>query len=393
MAHRADQVWRLPNEVTGKDTRLPGDPGASALPTSSRPRFATTQAPAAGPVPESESLPLSALAKTRLRRMVSKTPEVMVKVTGRSRGMAGHLQVQLDYITRDGRLVAETQDGQLVVDRDHLRVLHDEWLLANAAGARGMNPLGAAQSVTVILSMPPGTPADLLEAAARAWTHDTFEGTHDWLMARHDDTDHPHVHVVVRAVGRDGRRLAPGPDELQQWREGFARELRHRGVEAEATPRQARGAVRKAASLPLHKAGQRGLKTHRQEVDAQAASREALSPQALTPSPWSRELQNRQASIRQAYLAHADTLLNGDTADRDLAHDIRRFVADMPVTLTRQQAMTVELRNVLERQDRPEVPPTVPPLAPDPCEAPHPNLLQRLDDFSLSTPTPERSRR
>jgi type IV secretion system T-DNA border endonuclease VirD2 len=65
----------------------------------------------------------------------------MVRVTGRSRGMAGHLQVPLDDITRSERLAAEPQDDQRVDDRNRLRVLHDEWLLANAAKARGRSPL------------------------------------------------------------------------------------------------------------------------------------------------------------------------------------------------------------------------------------------------------------
>ena len=41
-------------------------------------------------------------------------------------------------------------------------------------------------------------------------------------MVRHDDQEHPHVHVTVRAVGRDGRRLARGKEQLQVWREDFA---------------------------------------------------------------------------------------------------------------------------------------------------------------------------
>lgn len=65
----------------------------------------------------------------------------MVRVTGRSRGMAGHLQVPLDDITRSERPAAEPQDDQRVDDRNRLRVLHDEWLLANAAKARGRSPL------------------------------------------------------------------------------------------------------------------------------------------------------------------------------------------------------------------------------------------------------------
>ncbi|WP_455181383.1 relaxase/mobilization nuclease domain-containing protein [Azospirillum melinis] len=93
-------------------------------------------------------------------------------------------------------------------------------------------------------------PTDRVETAAWRWAHDTFAGTHDWVMVRHDDTGHPHVHIAVRAVGADGRRLAPGPADLQHWRERFALELRRLGVVAEATPRAARSRLRNTAPQP-----------------------------------------------------------------------------------------------------------------------------------------------
>lgn len=160
----------------------------------------------------------------------------MVKVTGRVRGGPGQLKAHLDYITRNSRLQGETQDGERVIDRASLRALHDDWLLANTAEQRGRPSPNATQSVSLILSMPPSTPPDRVEAAARTWARDTLGGKYDYLMARHDDTAHPHVHITVRAVGYDGKRLAPGPDDLQTWRERFAREMRRLGVEAEASP-------------------------------------------------------------------------------------------------------------------------------------------------------------
>lgn len=322
MADREDDVWRLPSSVTGKDTRLGGG---------------------------GKSRSLTASAKARLQRIVSKAPEAMVKVTGRSRGGAGHLKAHLDYITRNGRLQAETQDGERITDRAALRALHDDWLLANAAEARGKSGPAAAQSVAVILSMPPGTPPDRVEAAARTWARDTFGGKHDYLMARHDDTKHPHVHVTVRAVGADGKRLAPGPADLQQWRERFARELRRQGVEAEATPRQARGVVRKAARTAVDRTEARGHVPRVRAAERREAERDAKAPTPPQPRDWSRDIQARQDSIKRAYLGHAAELAQGDASDRRLAGDIKRFVADMPVPLTRRQALAVELRQVLEQ--------------------------------------------
>lgn len=313
--------WRLPGAVKGQDIKLGGKACGA----------------------------LSAPAKVRLRRIVSKAPEVMVKITGRTRSHAGHLKRHLDYITRNGRITAETQDGQRITDRTKLRAVHDDWLLANAAQSRGRGGANAAQSVSIILSMQPGTPPDKVEAAARTWARETFGGKYDWIMARHDDTGHPHVHVAVRAVGRDGLRLVPGPDDLQHWRERFARELRRLGVEAEATPRQARGHVPKAERLPVKKIKQRGLEPRVQNAQRQSSQREAHAPKPPQPRDWSRDIQARQEAIRRAYLTHADALGRGDGADRQLAHDIRRFVADMPVPLTRRQALATELRHVLEQ--------------------------------------------
>lgn len=322
MADREDDVWRLPSSVKGKDTRLGGG---------------------------GKSRSLTPTAKARLQRIVSKAPEAMVKVTGRSRGGAGHLKAHLDYITRNGRLQAETQDGERITDRAALRALHDDWLLANAAEARGKAGPNGAQSVAVILSMPPGTPPDRVEAAARTWARDTFGGKHDYLMARHDDTKHPHVHVTVRAVGADGKRLAPGPADLQQWRERFARELRRLGVEAEATPRQARGVVRKAARTAVNRTEARGGVPRVRAAERREAERDAKAPTPPQPRDWSRDIQARQDSIKRAYLGHADELSKGDASDRRLANDIKRFVAEMPVPLTRRQALTVELRQVLDQ--------------------------------------------
>src|SRR5689334_17164032 len=161
MADREDEVWRLPSRVRGEDARL--------LPSGST---------------------LTKAVKERLARIVRRTPEVMVKITGRSRGLAG-LKSHLDYITRNGRLEGETNSGLPVHDRADLRRLHDDWLLANAVMSRSGNNPNAAQSVGIILSMPKGTPKDRVHDAARTWAAETFSDRYDWLLVRHEDRDHP----------------------------------------------------------------------------------------------------------------------------------------------------------------------------------------------------------
>jgi hypothetical protein len=56
-------------------------------------------------------------------------------------------------------------------------------------------------------------------------------------MTLHTDEPHPHVHVVLKAVSEQGRRLNIKKATLQEWRAKFAAHLREQGVAANATPR------------------------------------------------------------------------------------------------------------------------------------------------------------
>lgn len=335
MPRHEEDVWRVANIGKGQDTRLGKGSGATRSPS------------------------LSFGARARLERIVGRAPEVMVKITGRSRGTI-HLKQHLDYITRNGRLVAETQDGAKVETRAELRTLHDDWLAANGLTEIGKPNASAAQSVGIILSMPAGTPPDRVHEAARTWARETLPNN-DWLLVRHEDKDHPHVHVTVRAVGYDGRRLVTGPADLQRWREAFARELRRHGVDAEATPRQARGIVRRNDGPALHRIAARGAEANVVKRRITEAVREIRPEKDRKDATWERAVQHRQQGIRDAYLSHAATLAEGNKEDQRLARDVRAFVAGMPVSLNRRQVMTTTLRAIREQQsERAKIAPSNP---------------------------------
>ena len=65
-------------------------------------------------------------ARAKLARMVRRAPEVMVKITGRTRD-GGHLQRHLDYITRNGKLVLEGAEGERLLGRSEVRALAEDW--------------------------------------------------------------------------------------------------------------------------------------------------------------------------------------------------------------------------------------------------------------------------
>lgn len=183
----------------------------------------------------------------RIGRLARRRPEVMVKVTGSARGLRS-LREHLAYITRNGKLIGEREDGTLIEGVANMRSLAEEWWDKGGVD----RPARARDTINLILSMPAGTDPDAVAEAARAFAQKTFGGHYDYLLAHHNyesdpkRPENPHAHLTLKTQGREGQRLDPRKADLQAWREAFADELRQRGVMAEATPRRVRGVVRKA---------------------------------------------------------------------------------------------------------------------------------------------------
>ncbi|MGH6710493.1 MAG: relaxase/mobilization nuclease domain-containing protein [Bradyrhizobium sp.] len=264
----------------------------------------------------------------------------MVKITGRTKGVA-HLKSHLAYITRNGELEAETEQGAAMTGRSGLKDLQQRW--EDDADLDDKRRRDGSLSINIILSMPAGTNAVAVKDAARAFAIETFGHNHDYVFVQHLDDKHPHVHLTVRSLGHDGRRLNPRKADLQAWRERFAGELRLRGIAAEATPRRTRGRIRKAdrgAALALRK---RKITPEVDRLAREDVLREVRSGKTAE-RPWEDRIRSRQDAIRQQYLDYAAELLGTGTArDRALALQIRQFVEDMPAIETRRHVLKKEL--------------------------------------------------
>jgi hypothetical protein len=158
--------------------------------------------------------------RARLARLVARSPEVMVKVTGRTKD-PGHLLAHLTYITRNGELAAEDRDGAALRGPRDVRELAEDWsALALADRRRRAN---TPFSVSIILSMPAGTDAAVVRDAARGFAQAAFADRFDYVFALHTDTPRPHVHLSVCARGDTGERLNPRKADLEAWRRGRGR--------------------------------------------------------------------------------------------------------------------------------------------------------------------------
>tara|TARA_R110000787_G_scaffold8398_9_gene28039 strand:+ start:2218 stop:3222 length:1005 start_codon:yes stop_codon:yes gene_type:complete len=290
-------------------------------------------------------------ARAKLERMVRRTPEVMVKITGRTRD-GGHLQRHLDYITRNGKLVLEGPDGERLVGRPEVRALAEDW---RAELAVVTSRRDAPVSFSIILSMPAGVDPGRVHDAARAFAATLFGDRHPYVFALHTDDRHPHVHLTVRALGRDGERLNPRKADLQLWRETFAAALRDRGVEAEATPRRVRGVVRKAERTPVRKLRER---FERGEAAMPETVKRALESAAKPPPvepPWETRLREKQAYIRRTLVIEALRLQASKAGDdRQLGQDLERFIRSLPPVATRREMLARALAVDRERPQAPQ---------------------------------------
>lgn len=292
---------------------------------------------------------LTPAMRAKLERIVRRAPEVMVKITGRTKDVA-HLKSHLAYITRNGELDAETEQGALVTGRSGLKDLHQRW--EDDAGLDDRRRRDGSLSVNIILSMPAGTDAIAVKESARAFAIETFGNNHDYVFVQHLDNKHPHVHLTVRSLGHDGKRLNPRKADLQAWRERFAGELRLRGIAAEATPRRTRGRVRKA-----DRGAVRALRKRKIVPDVDRLSREEVLSEVRgsrpAKHPWDEQIKSRQDAIRRRYLEYAAELQrSGVAADHVLAQQIRQFVSDMPAVETRRHALRNELSELASSRRR-----------------------------------------
>src|SRR5690606_24174707 len=124
----------------------------------------------------------------------------------------------------------------------------------------------------LMFSMPPGTPPNKVLAAVRHFAREEFWGQHRYALVLHTDEDHPHVHLVLKAVSEQGVRLNVRKATLRHWRSEFARNLRLLGVPANATERAVRGQSRKAMKDGIYRATLRGDSTYlRAQAEAVAS--------------------------------------------------------------------------------------------------------------------------
>ena len=264
--------------------------------------------------------------KKRAAGIAAGSAEVMVKISSYGKG-GGHVKAHLMYISRHSKadaekIALENDKGQLFDTVDDVKELYEHWA-AEIDANKQTGKDKQRDTMHMVLSMPGKADPLALRRAVREFAADNFGANHEYVFALHTDTDNDHCHLVVKCRGFDGKQLRTSPEKLQHWRESFAERLRERGIDAEATPRQVRGVVRRAEKQmfrhmddPAPK-GRAPRQSRVQQARIQEA-REALQAEAegrqIDEGPWNKEVKSWQGNTKAEWLRLARDLRDQPTA-------------------------------------------------------------------------------
>lgn len=280
----------------------------------------------------------------KLMRVAKKAPEVIVKVSGSGK-KPGQILAHMTYITRNGKVEAENERGEKIDGLAEVQEVFNEWGFDTSRASTRRRAL----TVNIVLSMPEGTDPEAVLAASRGFAKEQFGENHQYLMALHTDTKQPHVHLSVKAQGFDLTWLKRSKADLQEWRERFAQKLRDQGIEAEATPRRARAAVRKANTQAMHHLAKEPKRSTVIASKVEEAIREIDGQTSAGARPWERAIAERQRQVRNAY-AQIEQDLRGARNDvsRKAADQLAGFLNSLPAMETERDKLKRQLAVVME---------------------------------------------
>lgn len=285
----------------------------------------------------------------QIRRTVQRVPEVMVKVLPRASNDLKAAGQHLDYISRYGKLALETDDGGCL-EGGSGKALLEEWDLdiddvrrqSELAGTKGRKPPKLIHKL--MFSMLTGTPPDKVLAAVRNLAREEFWGQHRYAFVLHTDEDHPHVHLVLKAVSEQGVRLNIRKATLRHWRSEFARNLWRLGVPANATERAVRGQSQKAMKDGIYRASLRGDSTYiRAQTEAVAAE---LLNGGIRVELGKPIVERTRRNVMQGWQSVARSLF--DDGQSNLGADVLRFLTAFSAPKTERELLADNLLRRLQ---------------------------------------------
>lgn len=294
---------------------------------------------------------LSPAEIAQISRTVRRVPEAVVKVLPKGSNNLGSISRHLGYIGRYGDLELETDDGDRLSGKGVGQDVIEKWDLdlqehrrrSNLGAALGRSPPKLVHKL--MFSMPPGTPAAGVVAAARNFLREEFALKYRYAFVLHTDEPHPHVHAMVKAVSEQGERLNIRKVTLREWRAKFASHLRDQGIEANATERAVRGEHGTSKFDGIYRAACRGASTHIQ-LRAEEAAR-CLANGTIPAEDGKATLQETRRNVERGWRGVIQLL--EDQGEQRLGESVSRFLGRMQPPHTELEANVEQLSEHLKR--------------------------------------------
>ncbi|MDT3268721.1 MobP1 family relaxase [Pseudomonas amygdali pv. morsprunorum] len=172
-----------------------------------------------------------------IRRLPSK--EMMVKITG-SASTAGGIKNAIDYMSHEGELNLYDDEGNEWNGKEGISelkeyIVNSGAIVPTAKADEDVSKLKK-QTLNIVFSPPPS------EKVSRQHLFDTVRETlkesypdNAFVMAYHDNTKKPHVHVVLKVSNKSGQRIDIRKKDIRQLRTSMSLKLQGLGYNVKAT--------------------------------------------------------------------------------------------------------------------------------------------------------------
>lgn len=271
-------------------------------------------------------------------------PEVVVKIPkrhGSSSGLKG-IKGNLDYISRNGDLDLEDQDGNLISGKSEINKLLTEY---KALGIERESR--RREALNIVLSMPPNTDPQAVKDASREFAKEHFKGFR-WVMVQHLDTKHPHCHINVLMTNEKGKRLNPNLKTLAQWRVSFAKKMIEQGVDCSATRRTHRGKFNKSEDNTVRHIRKRKGRAFVQQKQIEEIV-QALGQHQRPTNPLVKEILQQQNIVVEQY-AHLSKALyaKGLKDEAAMISNLRKSLQNADIRSQTQKKYDKTMKDITE---------------------------------------------
>jgi len=183
-----------------------------------------------------------------MRAAAAHRPAVFKAIRGGGTHSKSQLANQLDYLTTKSTHIVDSSgflDGKMKLEAGEIKDLTERFAKRWDAGFKPK--LG--QTTHMLMSYPVGTRGedvrDISESVAKRFFQ-TDEGHFDYIIAVHEDRDHPHAHLVLNRRSQEGEFFFLGRNHrfnYDDFRLAMVEEAEKYGVRLEATRRVDRGVM------------------------------------------------------------------------------------------------------------------------------------------------------